>query len=195
MVRRCILGLFLVLLLGCSTIQVSNDYNPSYDFRKLHSFVILYNKSGESLAKERIVKALTEAFEAKGYKAASKDKADFYVVFHVNVTNKRQIVTDYKTIGVPYYGYGYYGHRHPYRYSGGTAVVPVYREINYKEGKIVVDALDSKTKKIFWRGTATDRLKSLKTPEERWEYIKEVVTKLLASFPAKNKPAPKNQKS
>ena len=194
MIRRWVMGLiFLVLVTGCSTIQISNDYNPDFDFKTLNTFVILYNKSTDSLAKDRIVKALTEEFEAKGYKPAPKDKEDFLVVFHTNVTNKSQIVTDYKVIGVPYYGYHYYGYRHPYRYGGGTAVVPTYREINYKEGKLVVDALDAKTKKIFWRGTATDRLKSLKTPEERWEYIKNVVTKLLESFPAKNKPPARKQ--
>ncbi len=186
--RTMLVGLFLVLVTGCSTIQVSNDYNPNYDFKKLHSFVILYNKNKDSLAKDRIVKALTQVFESKGYKAVPKNEADFYVVFHTNVTDKRQIVTDYKMIHVPYYGYGY---RYPYR--GGTATVPVYREINYKEGKIVVDALDAKSKKIFWRGIATDRLKSLKSPEERWEYIKEVAQKLLAPFPARNKPTKKNQ--
>jgi len=189
MIRRCIIGWLVILLAGCSTIQISDDYNPDFNFKKLSSFVVLYNKSADSLSKDRIVKALTEAFEAKGYKAVSKDKANFYVVFHTHVTDKSQIVTDYKVIGVPYYGYNYHGYRHPYRYNGGTAVVPVTRQINYKEGKLVVDALDAKTKKIFRRGTATDRLKSLKTPEERWAYIKRVVTKLLQSFPAKNKPA------
>jgi len=191
MIRQWVLGLFLFMIIGCSTIQVSNDYNPSYDFKKLHSFAILYNKNKDSLAQGRIVKALTQALEAKGYHAVPKSKADFYVVFHTNVTDKRQIVTDYQQIGVPYHYYGY-RHGHRYRSGYGTTTVPVYREINYKEGKIVMDALDAGTKKLFWRGIATDRLKSLNTPEERWEYIKEVVQKLLAPFPGK-KPATKNQ--
>ncbi len=179
------IGLFLVLLFGCSTLKVSTDYNPAYDFKKLKTFTVLYNKSKDPLTTERLVRALMNELEAKGYRPVPKRSADFFVVFHVNVTNKRQIVTDYRMIGVPYHGYC--GSRHSYRYRGGTAVVPIYREINYKEGKIMVDAIDSETQKIFWRGIATDRLTSLKSPEERWKYIQKVTKKLLEPFPSLKK--------
>jgi hypothetical protein len=170
--------------MGCSTLKVSNDYNPKYDFKKLRSFVVLYNTKIESLNQERIAKALTHELELKGYSAAPKDKADFYVVFHTNVTKKTQIVQDYRTIGVPFSGY-----RHAYWHSYTPVTVSTSRAYNYKEGKLVVDILDGKTKKIFWTATAKDRLESYKTPEERRDYIKTVAEKLLKSFPAKGKPA------
>ncbi len=105
------------------------------------AFGVLYTTSSESLAKERIVKVLTEELEAKGYKAVPKNKTDFYVVFHAHVTDKSQIVTVYKVMGVSYYGYNYYGYRHPYRYNGGTAVVPVYRQIPTREAPKKVTVL------------------------------------------------------
>lgn len=190
MKSRIGLILFFLLMAGCSTIRVSNDYNPDYDFTVLKAFNVLPGRAPDNLTRDRIIKALTQELEAKGYRRTPRNRADFYVVFHTNVTRKRQIVTDYRRIGVPYHCYG---PRNAYRHGYGTAVVPVYREVNYKEGKIVVDILDAKTKKIFWRGIVTDRLKAQKTPEERWEYIKEVVQKLLAPFPARNRPARKTQ--
>ena len=174
--RKDIFLLFFSMLLfaalaGCSTLRVSSDYNPSFAFSKLKTFAILYDKHGNSPMQQRIVQALTEALVSKGYKPAPKDKADFFVVFHTNIKNKRQVVTDYQRVGLYPYGFGTY------------AMVPIQREYEYKEGKIIVDALDPKTKNIFWRGIATDRLKSFKDPAERMKYAKEVAEKLLKSFP------------
>ncbi len=161
----------LFLFAGCSTLRVTSDYNSSFDFTRLKTFAIVYNRHGNSPMQQRIVEALTRAFKAKGYVPASKGKADFYVVFHTNIKNRRQVITDYQRVGLYPYGFGTY------------AMVPIQREYEYKEGKIIVDALDPKTRNIFWRGIATDRLKSHKNPDERMKYALQVATELLKSFP------------
>ncbi len=172
MINRLLLSAALLFLVtGCSSLRVSSDYNPGFDFSRLKTFAIVYHKQGNSPMQQRIVQALTEAFKAKGYVPVSKDKADFYVVFHTNIRNKRQVVTDYQRVGLYPYGFGTY------------AMVPIQREYEYKEGKIVVDALDPKTRNIFWRGVATDRLQSFKDPDERMNYARQVAMELLKSFP------------
>ncbi len=176
--RYLLSALILLVFSACSTMRVDSDYNPKFDFGKLHTFAVIRpERDGvNTLTQERIAAALADAMRAKGYREVPKTKADFYVLFHTDVTNKRQVVTDYRSVGLyPYYGYG------------APMVVPVQREYTYTEGKIIVDALDPSDKKIFWRGIAADTLKSLHTPEERMRYIRDVVAKVTASFPAARK--------
>lgn len=169
---------FLALFLGaCSTMKVSSDYDPTFDFTPLASFAVVYPKSsdGHSLTQGRIADALVKEMKRKGYRESDKEHADFIVLFHTDVVSKQQVVTDYQMVGYyPYYGgYGW----------GAPMAVPVTREYNYDEGKIIIDALDPDGNKIFWRAVATDRLKTFDTPQERIEYIRTVVTQSLKSFP------------
>jgi hypothetical protein len=143
--------------------EVKYDYNPEFDFSRLKTFAIIYPEADgvKSLNQERIAAALANELQLKGYKKVPRERADFYLTFHTNVTDKTQVVTDYQRIGM-----------YPYRFRyGGPAVIPVERTYSYTEGKIIVDALDPAQKEIFWRAIATDRLKNLKTPEERTSYI------------------------
>ncbi len=164
------------LLTACSTMRVSSDYDTAYDFKRLSTFAVVYPQTNHSLTQERIAKALKEQMSEKGYTQTDRAHADFVVLFHTDVTQKKQVVTDYQAVGFyPYYGYGYHA----------PMAVPVQREYSYDEAKIIVDALDPDGNKIFWRGVAADRLQSFDTPQERSAYIKSVVAETLASFPKK----------
>ncbi|WP_353662126.1 DUF4136 domain-containing protein [Hydrogenimonas sp. SS33] len=181
MMMRSFLTLLLALWLGgCSGLQVSTDYNPSYDFGHLKKAAILYAQSEDgviSLAQQRFARAIREVLRQKGFEITDRSHADFIVLFHLDVTRQRQIVTDYEMVGLyPYYPayYGYYG-----------GVVPVTREVTYDEAKIVIDAVDPQGNRIFWRGVATDSLHDFDTPEERMAYIRSVVEKILSRFPPK----------
>ena len=174
----------LLLFAGCSSMQVTTDYNPDYDFSKLKKTAILYPKNSDdtvTLAQQRFAKAIAEQMRQKGFIITDKEHADFYTLFHLNVTERRQIVTDYQMVGVyPYYP-GYYGY--------GMAV-PIQHEYTWTEGKFIVDTVDPRDNRIFWRGVATDRLKEFDTPRERIEYIRKVVAEVLNNFP----PKPNNPK-
>ena len=164
----------LLLSSACSHMQVQTDYDPKFDFSKLSTFSVAYSPQGtKSLLKDRIAKAIVQEMTNKGYKYVDKSHADFIIVFHTNVTNKTQVITDYQRVGL----YPYYYHYSP--------LVPIQREYQYTEGKLIVDAVNPKENAIFWRGVVTDRLQSLNTPEERIRYINNVVKKVLASFPSK----------
>ena len=175
-----LLALLTALFTGCSTLKVANDYDPGYDFAQVHNVAVVYAQSDDgviSLAQQRFARALREALQSKGYRVTGRDEADLLMFFHLNVTEKRQIVTDYELVGLyPYYPayYGYYG-----------GVVPVTREYTWDEAKIVIDAVDPHGNRVVWRGVATDHLKSFDTPEERMAYIRDVVAKILAQFPPK----------
>ena len=53
----------------------------------------------------------------------------------------------------------------------------------YKEGTLVIDALDPKTQKIVWRATASKELQDKKTPQERTQAVNKVISDLMKKFP------------
>jgi hypothetical protein len=54
-----------------------------------------------------------------------------------------------------------------------------------KEGTLVVDFVDAKTRSLLWRATATDAVDPSASAEERQKKIDEVIAAMLAHFPPK----------
>lgn len=157
---------------GCSSLRISVDYDPSFDFNAPQSFAIAhYNKEGEdTLFNDRVINALQKDLQSKDYTKRAKEEADLIVTFHTNIENKINIDTDYQMIG--YTGYAY-----------GGSMVATTRTYNYKKGTLILDILNPKNEKIVWRGMATDILKEHKTPQERMAYINKVVKEVMKNFP------------
>ena len=177
---RYTLFIFAILFFtGCSTIKVETDYDPGFSFNNVSTYAIAHKsrEDANTLTDERIINAIHTQFEAKGYTKAKRSDADLLVVFHTDVKNKTRIVQDYQYVGIsPYrYGYGY----------GGMTAVPTTRAYNYDEGKLLIDILNAKDKKIIWRGIATDSLKSYDTPQERTQYINKVMESIFKTLPSK----------
>lgn len=166
---------------GCSSIKVTNDFDPAFSFNDVQTYAIVHKSQdyGDTLTDERIKSGINTQLKRKGYTKAKRQNADIYVVFHTNVQNKTKIVQDYQYIGISPYRYG-----RSYGY-GGMMAVPVSRTYNYDEGKLIIDILNAKEKKIVWRGIATDSLKDHKTPEKRIEYINEVMISIFKTLPSK----------
>ena len=175
--------LFALLVTGCSTLKVETDFDPNVSMQAPKNFHIVHKvqEDENTLTSDRIIKALQDALIAQGYRSTAKDEADFFVLFHTGVITKSRVVTDYKYVNMYPYSYG---RGFGYGYSGyGTAIVPESKNYTYKEGKLIVDAVFPKGNRIFWRGVATDRLQSLKNPQERIDYINTVINNLIKKFP------------
>ena len=164
-----------VIFLGCSSLRVSHDYDPGFDFTQQNSYAIVHhNREGEdTLFNDRVMNALKAELDAKGYVGTSKNEADLVFVFHTKVEDKTDIDTDYQMVGFGMYRYG------------GTMVATT-STYHYTKRTLIVDALNPKDQKIVWRGIATDTLKERKTPEKRTEYINKVIQELMESFPGKS---------
>ena len=177
---KYLVAIFTLLFFGaCSTLQVQHDYNPQYDFSKVHRIAVLYSQSSDhtvSLAQQRFEQAIKSSLRERGFEITDKTHADLYMLFHLDVSTQRQIVTDYQAVGI-----------YPYRlrFYGGTMMIPVQREYTYTEGKIIIDAVDPHGNRVVWRGIATDRLHNFDTPQEKIAYIQKVAQKVLADFPPK----------
>jgi hypothetical protein len=175
---KYLLNIMIVLFLGaCSTLKVQTDYNPEYDFSRLETFAVVHKERAgdDTLNSDRILRAITRTLAEKGYNEHAQQDADFYVLFHTDVRSKTQIDTDYEYVGL--FPYGYYGYF-------PMAMVPTTRVSTYEEAQLIVDIVRPEGNRIIWRGMATDRVKSYKTPQERTRYIDEVISAILKSFPA-----------
>ena len=170
---RYILVIFVALFFSaCSTLSTSVDYDTHYNFKTIQTFAVVHKaKEGENtLTNERIESAIKNTLKAKGLKETDVQNADLVFLYHTNVQNKTDIYTDYQMVG-----YGRYG----------GMVISTPRTYNYDEGKLIIDAYNPKTNKTVYRAVAVDELPEKETPQEREEYINEVITKTLGNFPPK----------
>jgi hypothetical protein len=157
---------------ACSTLEVSSDYKEGYDFSKVKTFVVVHKlkPTENSLVDERIKSAIKSALKEKGLKEVDVKKADLVFLYHLNVTNKTDIYTDYQMVG-----YGRFG----------GAVIATPRSYNYDEGKLIIDGYDPKLNKAVYRVEAIDEIKDKKTPQKRKEYINATIKEILKTFPPK----------
>ena len=85
-------------------------------------------------------------------------------------------------VEVTNYGYAY-GGAYVYGPWGPTAVAAPIAEVNqYTDGTLILDFVDAQSKKLFWRGTATD---TLTTPEQVPNVVDGAVRRLLEQYPPK----------
>ncbi len=177
--------LFLALMIsGCSSLNVNTDHDPSVDLAAPKNFAVIHTSvEGENtLVTERITSALSKNLVAKGYKATSKETADYLIVFHTGVTTNQRVDRDYQYINMYPYSYGPGFGRYGGAY-GGAYVMPRTRTHTYKTAQLIVDVVIPNKNQIVWRGIAEDQLDKLNTSSDKTAYINNVVSKLLEKFP------------
>jgi hypothetical protein len=170
-----------VAALACSTLKVSDDYDPAIDFAKYHTYAWLAEaptptgspRLDSPLLHDRIRKAIDQSLEAKGYQRT--EHPDFLVRF--DLTSQRKL--DVSTYNSGFYrGYGYW------------VSIPQTEVREYEEGSLIVDILDEPQKKVVWRGIGQRRLRgegAPTDPEELQKRADEVADAVLATFPPKPK--------
>jgi len=170
--KMLIPGALAVMVAGCSTLQIHTDYDPSVNFAAYQTFALKDGaKAKNSLAQDRITKALVQTLEGKGLKRVNGE-ADVKVYLHFVLG---------KDVRLYSYGYGmggWYGGR----WGGGYNTTDVQQ---IPTGTIVIDLVDGKENRLVWRGTAKDQLSRNDTPEEKAVRAKDATDKLFEGFPPK----------
>ena len=170
--------LFVVLLAiasaACSTLKISTDYDPATDFSKYKTFAIKTGSAPkDTISADRARSALANALSQRGLKQA-EEGADLNLFPHFVLGKETQINTS---------GYGY-GGWHGWGWGGGMQTTTVQQ---IPTGTLVVDLVDTSTKKVVWRGIAKDQISTSATPEERQQKAAEVAAELFKNFPPKKK--------
>ena len=170
------------LAAGCSTLQVQSDYDPAVDFGKYRTYTF---KDGTKLpydiGQRRLESGLFTTLAAKGLKKEAEG-GDLSVFMHSRIDKRTQIDTTNYGFAGPGWGWGGWGWGGGYGTGYGGISTSEVREIPV--GKVLVDLVDAKEKKLVWRGWATADIDD--TPSEQEEYDKGFA-KLFANFPPKKK--------
>lgn len=180
LIRQLTIILLLAGLYGCSGVQVSHDYDPGADFRRLRTYTLQSPTQEEGgdyretspLLHKRIKQAIAVELQQRGYRPA--DPADFYIRY--SYTRERQI--EY-TSHYPFFGLE--GGR-GYRYSS-FGVLHGTEIRQYDIGVLVIDFYDSRTDSLIWRGRGSRVASRHVTPARLTEQINEMVGKILRQFP------------
>jgi hypothetical protein len=156
------------LLAGLAIAKVSTDYDHKADFSRYHTYSWIGVRTANSLWQERIMGAVDSQLAAKGWtKVGSGGEASISAFGKTVERDNMQTFYD----GFP--GWGWHG------WGGmGTATTTVIPE---RVGNLTIDVFDSTTKKLIWRGTASDTLSS--KPEKNDKKLDKAVEEMFEHFP------------
>ena len=167
-----VVGLALVAA-GCSGISTTSDWDETYDFSALSTYAWTDQglEGGVSEIMLRRMKAAVEGdLATKGFSKADEYTADFLLAYHTGTQDQQQYDT---------YGYGAGGWWGGY-WGGGMTTTTVR---TYTEGTLILDVIDRERNELVWRGSATDTIDEMNSPEQRVQLVQDAVTKLMKDFP------------
>ncbi len=155
-------ALIVIFVAACSSLEVSQDYDQSYNFSNLKTFnwrtapatgapkgtrsPMLLN----SLTEQKIRRAIERQLTAKGFQK-QQGNPDFLIDYYLGVQSKSV--------------------------RGGGR----YGSWRYDEGSLVLDFIDPKTNELIWRGRAADWVEDTEVMDEA--EINDVIKQMLAKFP------------
>ncbi len=178
-INSWMLILLTVTAISCAPVlQVNSDYDRSANFSSYKTFS-MYNLTTtgnvNQLNADRIENSIRAEMIRKGLKE-NKNNPDL-MVNAVTVLKDRRAIT-----ATTNYAYG--GVLRPYGYwvtpglAAGYTTVQTY---NYKDGSLIIDVVDAKTKKMVWQGVGNGEIE--KRPKNPEEMISNAVAKIMAGFP------------
>jgi hypothetical protein len=177
--RNAILAVALISLAGCATapMDIDFDYDTGTDFAALKTFSWMPatgNAAADELLVKRIRASVDRGLQAKG-RNPSSENPDFLIGMQLSgKTTYGGSVGVGMSVGIPV------GRAGRVSVGGGKS-----KPIEKKEGTVVLDFLDAKTKSLVWRATASGAVEAKPTPEEQQQRIDEVVAEMLERFPPK----------
>ncbi|MGH9253790.1 MAG: DUF4136 domain-containing protein [Vicinamibacterales bacterium] len=166
--RTLVIGALLLWLPSVASGQdVETDWDRTYDFSKLRTFVMTLGTSWDNqLSEDRVMNDVGETLMEKGWVQASQGSADAIVVLHGTSQTRQSLNTFYDG----WVGWGWGG-------PGGVTTTVT----DYQVGTLVVDIFEAGTKKLLFRGTATSTLS--KSPSKNAKKVQKAAEKMFKHFP------------
>jgi hypothetical protein len=161
--------LFLVALATAFAQQVKTDFDHQANFAQYKTYSWEAVKSADPLWDARIKSAVDAQLQAKGWTRVDNG-GDVCMVAIKTTQTQRTLQTFYDGFGG--------GWR--WRGLGGLGESTT-TEQDYKEGTLVVDMYDAKTKQLIWRGSAEDTLSN--KAEKNEKNLDKGVAKMFKKFP------------
>jgi hypothetical protein len=176
--RNLIALLMVFALIGCSSSNVSYDYDKTVDFSALRTYQFTNVTGGlqnSPLFLKRLESAIDAYLLAKGF-TRTDNAPDFTIRLHRSVEQRK----DFYEWGSPYGYYGYRGYYSGYRGYGYNRRMDIYE---YEEETIYLSFFSSSTKEIIWYSARAAILHPTPTPEAKQKKANEITQGLLINFP------------
>jgi len=170
----------ILLLASCSKVQVSQDFDNTFDFRAASTYnwdkELLASTDGvlkeNELLAERFFSAIDQGLINQGFQLS--DNPDVLVSCTYTITSRIQSETVQPTIGV---GYGRYGRYGGFGVQSGTSVR------QYDQGLLIINIHDTKNGRLIWMGNGTREVFTHNNPERLTQSVNEMVQATLAQYP------------
>lgn len=150
--------------------HVITDFDHHANFAQYKTYSWQEIKPANSLWDSRIKNAVDAQLSAKGWTQVDHD-GDVSIVAVKMTKTQRTLQTFYDGFGG---GWGWQG------FGGGFGDTTT-TEHDYKEGTLVVDMYDAKSKQLIWRGSTEDALSD--KPEKNEKNLVKGVEKMFKGFP------------
>lgn len=161
--------------LGILVAKTSTDYDKSADFSRYKTYSWLQVQASNDLWKQRITHAIDTQLSAKGWNKVPSG-GDTSVSAFGSRQNQQTLQTFYDGMG------GGWGWRGMGGMGMGTSTTTVE---NTPVGTLVVDIFDTQSKKLIWRGQASDTLSD--KPEKNDQKVDKAAEELFKKFPPPSK--------
>jgi hypothetical protein len=142
------IGALLLFTAVSSAQQVKTDYDRSANFSQYKTYSWEKVQTQDPLWVDRIKAAVNATLQEKGLTPVDSG-GDIAIVAMEMTRNQQTLNTFYDGFG------GGWGWR---RFGGGGFGDATTTTKNYKVGTLVVDLFDANSKKLIWRGSASDTL-------------------------------------
>lgn len=157
----------LLFTLAAVAADIQTDYDHRADFSTYKTYSWLKVETPNSIWDGRVRDAISSELSKKGLSEVPSG-GDIGVVAVATTRAKPTLETFYNDFG-GWYWQGF-----------GTATTTVH---TYSEGTLIVDLFDASTKKLIWRGSASDTLSE--KAEKNTEKLEKAVSKMFSHFPPK----------
>ena len=167
---------FAVLSPAASLAEVKTDYDRTADFSRYKTYSWGEVHTQNPLLIDRIKAAVTSALAATGWTEVASG-GDVSIMAMEMTKDHQTLNTYYDNFGG---GWGWWGWGGGFGDNFGTSTTT---EQTYKVGTLVVDLFDTNTKKLVWRGSASDTLSD--KSDKNIKTLNREVQKMLDHFPPK----------
>lgn len=198
--KHILLVLFITLITGgCATTAIYTDISRDVDFSQYHTYAWL-PPNGDSTAtslfdneiiNEKIMADVNEEMKMRGFKIDA-DNPDILVLTHTSFEKKtkQELEPIYSSYDYYYPDFYYAGPWFPYYYTGYPNITRIsgydLRTIEYTEGIVAVDIIETADSKLVWRGWVEDKINRKTLSDDLNDYVKNIFER----FPLK--PSMKN---
>lgn len=193
--KKLLIPIMLVFLVSCSTVQVTNNWDKTLDFKEFKTFSMYpWDKQNDELIneydRETITMSVISEMERRGYEHVEKG-GELIVSTFVILENK----TDYQAYTNHYGGYagygggwGYYGSPWAYGYGWGPGYYggnTTITKVDYLQGTLIIDLFELKSKKLVWQGIGTGKVDD--NPATRDRKLPKTISHIFRKFPVPKK--------